>query len=294
VRVLLPILLTAALSAQAESLSSVVITTEAPHNQQPALLHTEDVTVIQGKDRIRASNLVLLRGDQAALDLYILIDDGSDSRISLQYNDLRKFMTSQPASTRVAIGYLRNGTVMMGQDLTSDHERAGKALRLPIGPAGIAASPYTALSDLVKKWPQTQARREVLLITSGIDLYYGPGPDNPYLQTAISDAQKAGVLVYTIYYGADGHFGHSPWAINWGQNYLAQLSEETGAEAYWQGNINPVSFAPFLDDLTTKLNDQYRLTFEPHRGKGLERVKITTEVKGVEIIAPSRVSVSDH
>jgi hypothetical protein len=272
-------------------MSSMIITTEAPHNQQPPVLHRDDVTVVQGKDRIRASDLVPEQGDQGALDLYILIDDGSDSRISLQYNDIRKFMTSQPASTRIGIGYLRNGSVQSTQELTSDHERAGKALRLPMGPPGIAASPYTALSDLIKKWPATQARREVLMISSGIDLYYGPGPDNPYLQSAISDAQRAGVLVYTIYYGAEGHLGHSYWRMNWGQNYLAQLSDETGGEAYWQGNINPVSFTPFLSDLSRKLNAQYRLTFEPHNGKGLERVKVTTEVKGIEIIAASRAWV---
>jgi hypothetical protein len=56
------------------------------------------------------------------------------------------------------------------------------------------------------------------MITSGIDPDYGPGPSNPYLDRAIHAAQRVGVVVHSIYFSGAGHFGHSLWQINWGQN----------------------------------------------------------------------------
>ena len=87
------------------------------------------------------------------------------------------------------------------------------------------------------------------MITSGVDPDNGPGPLNPYLDRAIATAQRAGVVVHSIYFGGAGHFGHSYWQINWGQNFLAQLAEETGGEFFWQGASNPVSFAPYFKEL---------------------------------------------
>jgi hypothetical protein len=39
------------------------------------------------------------------------------------------------------------------------------------------------------------------------------------------------------YVRGEGHASHSDWRIDWGRNYLSQLSEETGGEAYWQGFV---------------------------------------------------------
>ena len=49
--------------------------------------------------------------------------------------------------------------------------------------------------------------------------------------------------------------------MNWGQNYLSQISDETGGESYYLGFGAPVSFVPYLDDLTHRLTRQYLLTF---------------------------------
>ena len=103
-------------------------------------------------------------------------------------------------TTEIGLAYLRNGSATVVAPLTADHEHVAKALRLPLGQPGIAASPYMGISDLVKKWPARGARREVLLISSGIDPWSPPDPENPYLQKAIADAQRAGILVHSIYY----------------------------------------------------------------------------------------------
>ncbi len=271
----------------------MVVTVEGKHDGAAPALSREDVIVQQKGDRRQVTDWVPLRGDRAGLQLWILIDDAADASLAGQYGDLKKFIEAQPGTAQIGIGYMRNGTVQTAQELTTDHDRAARALRIPSGIGGGSASPYMSLSDLIKHWPEATARREVLMITSGIDLYYGPGPENPYLLHAIDAAQRAGVIVHSIYYGSFGHFAHSTWQITWGQNDLAQICEGTGGEAYWQGFVNPVSLAPFLDDLTRRLNDQYALTFLAFPGKksDLQPVRLNTEVPHATLVAAARVWV---
>ncbi|HZL56571.1 MAG TPA: hypothetical protein VFC21_05810 [Bryobacteraceae bacterium] len=139
--------------------------------------------------------------------------------------------------------------------MSSDRDAVSKALRIPLAQPGISASPYMGVSDLIKKWPAANARREVLLITSGIDPWSSPDPQNLYLQKAIWDAQKAGILVSSIYYQEAGHLGHSYWRATWGQNYLSELADETGGGLYCQDLTSPVSLAPFLKEFAVRLEN---------------------------------------
>ena len=131
------------------------------------------------------------------------------------------------------------------------------------------------------------------MITSGDDPLGGTGLQNPYADAAIADAQRAGIAVYAIYTTGIGHAGHSYWRANWGQNHLAQLAEETGAEAYTLGFGPPVSFAPYLEDLAEHLSHQYFVTFlaKPEKKASFQSVKLRTEVPHAELIAASRVYV---
>ena len=70
-----------------------------------------------------------------------------------------------------------------------------------------------------------------------------------------------GAIIYSIYAPGVDHYDHSFWRMNWGQNYLSQLTDETGGESYYLGFGAPVSLVPYLDDLSHRLNRQYRLTF---------------------------------
>ena len=67
--------------------------------------------------------------------------------------------------------------------------------------------------------------------------------------------------MYAIYTPSAGHFGHSFWRLNWGQNHLAQIAEETGGESYMLGFGPPVSFAPYLTEVAEHLAHQYLVTF---------------------------------
>ena len=267
----------------------MLVTVEAVHGSNIPEIGREDVRVSQGRDRDRVTDWVPAQGDQAALDLVVLLDDASNASLGTQLDDVRKFIGSQPASTRIGIAYMQNGTAKWQQSLTSDHALAAKALRLPLGMRGINGSPYFSLTDLIKHWPQGTARREVLMVSDGVDSYYGSGDlQDPYLSAAIDDCQRAGVVVFAIYTPGVGHYGHSYWRTYWGQLYLAQLAEETGGESYYIGfNGPPVSFTPYLNDLDHRLTRQYLLTFiaKPEKKSGLQRVKVTTEVPNAELVA---------
>lgn len=274
----------------------MLVTVEAVHGSNVPVVTREDVMVYEGRDRDKVTDWVPAQGDHAGLELVVLLDDGSNFSLGSQLEDLRQFITAQPASTKIGVAYMQNGVAKMEQNLTSDHALAAKALRLPLGIRDINGSPYFSLADLIKRWPETTARREVLMVSDGIDLYYESGDmADPYLSAAIEDAQRAGVLVFAIYTPGVGHYGHSYWRTYWGQLYLAQVAEETGGEAYSIGFSGPpVSFTPYLDDLEHRLTRQYFLTFtaKPQKKSGLQRVKLRTEVPNAELVSAARVYVA--
>jgi hypothetical protein len=175
----------------------------------------------------------------------------------------------------------------------SDHAVAAKSVRLPLGSIGASASPYFSLDEAIKRWPGNAERREVLLLSDGIDQFGGSDPANPYVQTTIERAQRAGIVVFSIYVSGVGHRGHSFWSVTWGQNFLSELAERTGGEAWWQGFYTPVSLAPYLDELSHRLGQQYILSFFPKAEKkaGLERIRIRTEIPDVDLVAQESVYV---
>ena len=273
---------------------SILVTVEGHKNSAPHEVTPKDALVYQGGQRIEVTGWTSAQSASVGLQLWVLFDDGSDTVLGTELPSLKKFVESQPSTTQIGIGYLRNGSVLVGQNLTTDHELAARAIRLPIGAAGISASPYLALIELIeKKWPDSSSAREVLLVTSGIDPDYGPGPDNPYLLRAIDVAQRARVVVNAIYFGGAGHLGHSHWQITWGQNNLSRIADQTGGEFYWQGTTNPVSLAPYLDDLTRRMQAQYVLTFlaMPRATGGFQSIRLRTEVPQTSLVGQDRVYV---
>lgn len=276
----------------------MVVTVEARRGADVPSLTQDDFAPFQGKDKLPMTGAVPLQGADADLQLFILIDDAASWTLGSQLADLRRFINAQPVTTAIAIGYMREGTVQTAAKMTTDHSLAAKAVRLP---SGISSSPWLSLSELIKYWPESPGRREVLMVTSGTDPLGDMGPvDNPYLDSAIADAQRAGIIVYGIYVPAEGHTGHSFWRLSWAQSHLGQMADETGGEAYMMGFGQPVSIAPYLADLTGRLSHQYRIAFlAKTEGKpGLTAIRLTTEVPNAEIVSANRVYVpagaSDH
>lgn len=271
---------------------STVVSVEARHGKDVLTVNREDVRVFQGKDRLQVTDWVPLQGDQAGLELFVLIDEATGIDVTSQFDDLRRFLNAQPSTTAVAIGYMQYGTVRTVQNFTKDHAAAGKTLRIPLGASAGGSSPYLSITDAIKRWPESPARRVVLLLSDGIDPMQ-PGISDSYLDQAAQQAQRIETQIYSIYSSRAGHFGHSFWRVNQGQNNLSRLADETGGEAYFQGLNTPVAFAPFLEEFASRLNHQYKLTFLAKAGTkpSFQHVRLETEVPNAELDAADKVYV---
>jgi hypothetical protein len=272
---------------------STVVSVEARHPGAVPIVRKEDVRVLQGNNRLTVTGWEPLVGQRAGLQLFVLMDDSLDTDVGMQFDDIRQFMANQPPTTAIAVGYMRNGTVDTVQNFTKDHAAAAKALRLPLGSVGISPSPYLSVSDVIKNWANVSGRREILMISDGQDRLDG-GPSDPYLTSAIEQAQRSGIQVYGIYASATGHFGHSFFRVSWGQNNMGQLAEDTGGEFYIQGTNTPIAFKPYLDQFRERLNHQYELTFviTPGNKAEYQRISLETEVPNAELVGARKVYVS--
>jgi hypothetical protein len=266
----------------------MVVTVQPRHGGEAPALAANDVKVFQRNTQNPVTGFVPLQGDRAGLQLFILIDDSSRVSLGSQLSSIAEFIKDQPASTAIGVGYMRNGTVFTAQNLTTDHALAAKSLRLPIG-NGAYASPYLSLGDLMKRWPETSDRREILMITSGIDPLGGGFRNdpytNPYLQTAVDRAQQGGFIVYSIYAPGIGGGGRGFRTVL-SQTGLDVVSQRTGGEAYYLGFGAPVDITPYLRDVSDRLKHQYGLTFMAKSTKKptLEPVKVKTETPNTSLI----------
>jgi hypothetical protein len=286
-----------AISASAHSPDSssqvpvhMVVTVKPRHGGQVQAVAAGDVKVYQRDKQDMVTKWIPLQGDRAGLQLFILIDDTARDALSLQFRDIAKFIEEQPATTAIGVGYMRNGTVVTAQDLTKDHALAEKSLRLPIGAAAGYTSPYLAVSDLMKKWPETEDRREILMITNGIDPLGGGFSNdpfnNPYLDAAFDRAQRGRFIVYSIYTPGAGRAGRGVFRTELAQTGLDLLSQKTGGETYYLGFGAPVDITPYLQDVSNSMKHQYELTFlaKSANKPTLEPVKVKTEMPNMGLI----------
>lgn len=227
------------------------------------------------------------------LQVVLLIDNSAWSSLGSQLGDIRSFIRSLPASAEVGVAYMQNGQAVFSAPLTKDKEAAVRGLHLPSGVPGGSASPYFCLSDLAKHWPSKDmaARREVIMITNGVDNYEPRfNPDDPYVHAAIEDSVKAGLVVYSIYWHSVGMGGG--YLASTGQNLLLMVSDATGGEAYWQGFSNPVSFEPYFKQIKEQFGEQYNLAFRSRMyGKKayMANMNLKAKTPGAKVVAPHRV-----
>jgi len=277
---------------------TMTVTASVLSNKRMPDLSQQDIAVTQGKQRLQVTEWAPAQGDRAGLELFILIDDSSNPALGMRLDDLKTFINAQPSTTLVGVGYMRNATVQVVQNPTTDHTAAASSLRLPLGSTGAYGSPYLSVIDLMKRWPAGQNRREILMVTDGIDrARRGLGRHglyaNPDIDSANQIAMRTGTMIHTIYAPGVGRLGRNYWEATNGQMGIAKLSDVTGGESFFLGLQQPVSFAPYLDQLQKVLNNQYLLSFSAQPGKKaqLQNVSINTEVAGVDLSSADAVLV---
>ena len=275
-------------------------------------LQKEDVKVKQRNTFLTVNQLIPAQGENATLQLMILIDDTLNTSVGNNLTDLKEFIAAQPPTTIVGVAYMSNATINVVQNFTADHDLAVKAVRLPRNGLSAMDSPYLSLISLVRSWPQQNVRREVLMVTDGIDRLRGETPQRsrlgpnfgpvyhsmPRMSTDATSAseisQRYNVIVHSIYAVGVGRAGRSSWDLQIGLSGLSKLAEETGGECFSLGTSQAVSFKPYLDRFQKMLSNQYYLVFGavPQRKAGLQRVNVEAEgLKNSEILAPDNAWV---
>jgi len=262
---------------------SMIVTVESPSSLPMPDISRQDVMVHQGHTRAKVTGWEPFAGDRAGLELFVLLDDSPDISRGTQLEDLRNFILAQPATTKIGVAYMQIGSPQIAQPVTTDHALAAKAVRVSLSELASSVSPYFSLSELIKNWPTGAARREVLMVSNGIDYQWEgtmAGKDNPYVNSAIEQAQRAGIVILTVSTSSAGH-------------YLSQIADETGGRAYNQGFGSAVSIAPYLSDSAQRLSRQFLLTFlaKAEKKGGMQAVKINTEVPHAKLVSADKVYV---
>ncbi|HEY6303953.1 MAG TPA: hypothetical protein VIX14_12890 [Terriglobales bacterium] len=283
----------------------------------------------QGKTFLKVTQLIPAQGDNAALQLMILIDDTLDTSVGNNLSDIKDFIRAQAPSTLIGVAYMSNATVNMVQNFTAAHDLAVKAFRVPRGSVSAMDSPYLSLISLVKSWPQQNVRREVLLVSDGVDRLRGERPSSssigpgrmgpgrtptggpsrgsdfgpvyhsmPTISTDATSAsemsQRYNVIVYPMYAPGVGRAGRSSWDLQIGLSGLTKIADETGGECFSLGTSQAVSFKPYLERLQKMLSNQYYVVFlaVPKSKAGFQRVNVQTGLSNSELLAPDNVWVA--
>jgi hypothetical protein len=290
----IPALARAQNSSSSGSITTVV-TALGPNYTAPPAITKDDISVYSKKAKLNVTGWEPAKGNDGQLQLAILIDDAVSPRaIGLQFNDLKDFIEQQPADTQVGLFYAQYGSFTTAAKFSTNHQEVASKLHLPLGRrSGASPSIYLSMSDLAKKWPGNpeSSRREVLVLTSGMDLLE-PGVQDPYFDSAVTNVQKYGVIVHSMYIGPL-RLGLSFFGMI-AQGNLGQITSQSGGDAFFQGVSTPVSFKPFLNQLDTLLQNQYLVSFEPPDGAKPGRLlplDVRVEQHDVKLLYPRNVLV---
>ena len=277
-----------------EGQGRAVVTVLARHEADtPASVPQRDLKVeVNGKK----STVTGWKSLQGTVELVVLMDSSSRSSLGTQLEEVARFIQRLPPNVRVAVAYMQNGQAHLTGPLSDDRTTALHSIHLPGGGPGSSGSPYFCLSDLAQHWPSadTSARREVVMVTDGVDNFerrFDPG--DPYVDAAIKDSVRAGLIVYALYWHGRGPGENADTQTDSGQNLLLMVTDATGGKSYWEGFGNPVSFEPYFTDLNRRLANQYELSFlTPLNGKSdVASMKLHFAAPGEKADAPHEVMV---
>ncbi len=283
--------------AQDQGQGQAVVTVLPKHDGEvPTSVTNQDLSVKVNGKNAKVTKWAPFQSPDNNIELVLMIDDSARSSLGTQMEDIAQFIKTLPPNTKAAVAYMENGRAALSTPLTGDHEQLLRAIHLPGGSPRSTSSPYFCLSDLAQHWPSRdpQARREVVMVTDGVDYYQMRyDPEDPYVEAAITDAVKARLVVYSIYWMNQGRADRTAYENNAGQNLLLEVTQATGGKSFWEGMGNPVSFEPYFDELTRRFRNQYELGFNSGLGSKpeVETLKLKLSAPGTEVDTPQQVLV---
>ena len=262
-----------------------MILTVADHtSHKPAALKAGDVTILDAT----ITEMQALDGD---LQLYLLIDDAANYDFSRKLRELIQFVGEHPTTVPIGLAYIHDGSLQVVDTPTTDRAKLVHDLRLPSGSK--AANPYCALSDLMAQWKQPTLRREIILVSTGIDDTATDGAVCANAETTIRDAERSGVQIFGLYNPVPDYLTSSWSKVDSGITDLAHVCYESGGEAYLQGHSPLDSIKPYLDDIAEHLQHQYLVKFRitPDTDPGMRTIFVMTGGSNPEVMTPQAVWV---
>jgi VWFA-related protein len=231
-------------------------------------------------------------GASFPITLMVLVQDDVLPPVGNEIRSISNFVRHLPKGSRVSIGYLRAGSLEVRQKFTTDIEKAARSLRIPVGSISSAPyNPYVEVIEAAKGFEsQPAGRRALLLVSDGLDVSRGletaSTVDSLDLERAIRESQRRSIAVYSFFAPTLLTSGTSVLTLN-AQSSLKKLSDETGGRAFFEGSGPPVSFEPFLSELSSTLERQIALTYtSTHPQRGFHRIEVRSSTPGVELRYP--------
>ena len=269
---------------------SIFTKTELEQGQTEELLQIDRLIV---KENNQEQTILSIRSrSDVPMSLAILIQDDLSSDFNLQLKDIRRFVEGLPHGTRVMVAYLRGGALDIRQKFTDDLTRASQSFRIVSSDASSAPrSPYDGVIDTLKRFDALPTgRRAILLISDGLDLTNGAlgstPSQNTTIRSAIQNAQKRSVAVFSVFANTTTDYGNSIAPVN-GQGALQAISDETGGRAFIQGTRTPINFEPILRQLNLLIGRQFLLSYlSPNMKRGYYKVEVTSTNPEVKIEHP--------
>ncbi|HEY0347072.1 MAG TPA: hypothetical protein VGC60_02850 [Pyrinomonadaceae bacterium] len=226
------------------------------------------------------------------MTLAILFQDDLVSSVAVEIKNMANFIRNKPGGDRAMVAYIRPGSLEVRRKFTNELDKAAQSIRAPQSLASAGAyNPYVEIIEGLRRFDsQPMGRRAMIVVSDGIDVARGVDSSTPSqsldLQRAISEAQRRGVAIYSIF-APPAAATMAGLTLN-GQSCLQRLSDETGGRAFFQGSAAPVSFDPFLKEIDQLLNLQIAYTYlSTHTNKGFHKLEIKPLDRDVEIRHPA-------
>jgi VWFA-related protein len=226
------------------------------------------------------------------MTLAILFQDDLVSSVAVEIKNMANFIRNKPGGDRAMVAYIRPGSLEVRRKFTNELDKAAQSIRAPQSLASAGAyNPYVEIIEGLRRFDsQPMGRRAMIVVSDGIDVARGVDSSTPSqsldLQRAISEAQRRGVAIYSIF-APPAAATMAGLTLN-GQSCLQRLSDETGGRAFFQGSAAPVSFDPFLKEIDQLLKLQIAYTYlSTHTNKGFHKLEIKPLDRDVEIRHPA-------
>lgn len=245
------------------------------------------------KENGEVRQILSVRSTSASpLHFAVLIQEDVATSVNLELKGLADFIRRLPKGSRVMIGYLRAGTLLVRQKFTDDLEKAADSFRVIPGTSAVAPlNPYVGIIEALERFDNLpMGRRAMLVVSDGLDVSNGVANAAPSqsidLDRAILKAQRNGTAIYGIYASTDAT-SRSSVLVSYAQGSLNRLTEDTGGRSFFQGSSTPVSFAPYLRELGLILSRQFALTYLSTGSKNRPRkIEVTSDNSEIKIEHP--------